>query len=217
LDAWEARVSNLSGGNNAKLVQALQDVIDKARSVDMATITNPRKTPIANAANKDALLKEARTIKAEVQALLKTASKSGVEEVPKLVKKTQTVVNATSILAQNVDELLYILLAPLVIVLLALYLLLFALDAIFCCDYDGPDCKPRCEDLVFMPFTILTYVLYAIIYIIRTILALFSGQQRLSNRDGDGGTCFDKLFSCQYDSVLLAVMPTSIDLVEQLG
>jgi len=63
----------------------------------MAAINNARRTPTASAANKKALLKEARAMKAEATALLKTASKANAQG-----GKTHSLLDATFFLVQEV-------------------------------------------------------------------------------------------------------------------
>jgi len=219
LDAWAARVSSLSGGGNTALVQSLQDAITKAQSVDMTVIINALKTPIADAVDKDALLEQAKAIKAEAQAILKTSSALTVDGVPKLVEQMQEVLNATSALAQNVYRQPDTLLDPIFEFFAGLGLLYLLLLFGVCCRGDNTDCNPFCMFFALIPsipFIVLVGVLYAIDYMLRQLISLFPGQ-RLSSSSGSGGTCFDNLFSCQYDSILISIMPTSIDVVEQMG
>jgi len=224
LDAWEVRASTLNGGNNSnnvKLVQTLQDAISKARNVDMAAITKALKTPTADAADKDALLEEARTIKAEAQAILKTSPALTVEGVPALVEKTQSVLNATSVLVEKVygQQWDCVLLNIILAVPVAIILLWAVIVTTVCCAelLTFHDCNTVCFFLttatmpILMPFMILILVVTLIVTLIQSILPV----QRWSA--SSGATCFDDLLSCQYDRLLLSIIPTSIDEVEELG
>jgi len=225
LDAWEVRVSTLNGGNNSnniKLVQTLQDAIAKARNVDMAAITKALKTPTGDAADKDALLLEARTIKAEAQAILKTSSALTVQGVPALVEKTQSVLNATSVLIEKVYGqqcdcgVLNIFLGVLAIII---FMWAMIVTAVCCPEFLVlSDCNTVCLFLtsaampILIPFMILILVVTLIVTVIKSIMFPV---QRWSV--SSGATCFDDLISCQYDRLLLSIIPTSIDEVEELG
>jgi len=232
LDAWEVRASNLSGGGNdssSKVVQMLQEVIAKARDVDMAAITQALKTPNFDPADKDVLLAEAKTIRSETLALLKTSSALTVEGIPDWIEMTQAVLNATSALTEKV----YRQPNPILIGLLYPFIFLFAVIAFipavylwlisfFCCNVSSPGCDPVCYVLaiVFTPAiivgTILFFVGFIIYRIVNYVEGLIPGQQQRWSAMSDD-TCFGDLLTCQYERLLGSIIPTSLDLIEKRG
>jgi len=185
----------------------------------MATITDSLKIPTADAANKETLLEEARTIKAEAKALLKMASKPSVEEVVTLVQKTQSVLSTASILVQKVYGQQSDWETPFNTVFAAMIELYLQLAEQWCCyDFDKFYCFGfYCYmflAVVVSPFFILLFVTYFITYIFVQIFGSSTGQ-RLSS--GGGDACMDNLLTCQYDSMLLAIIPKLIESVEKFG